>query len=59
MVVNVVGSSIDSSEEQPSKKLVGSVFCVTGRLMDLSDVQPKNAYSPSEDTEGGNTIVSN
>ena len=58
MVVKVAGSSIDSSEEQPSKKLVGKVFCVTGRLMDLSDVQYWKAFWPKDLTEGGRTIVS-
>ena len=48
MVVRVSGSSMDSNEVHPSKKLVGRVFCVTGRLMDLSEVQFANAKVPNE-----------
>ncbi len=58
MVVKVAGNSIDSNEVQPSKKLTGSVFCVTGRLIDLSFEQYINAHSPSERTDDGSTIVS-
>ena len=58
MVVKVAGSSIDSKPEQPSKILVGKVFCVAGRLIDLRLVQNANAYVPSEDTDAGSTIVS-
>ena len=47
MVVKVAGSSIVSKAIQPSKKLCGKVFCVTGRLIDLSEVQYWKAYWPS------------
>ena len=58
MVVNVAGRWMESNAEQPSKKLTGSVFWVTGRLMYLSEEQYWNAYIPSDLTDGGNTIVS-
>ena len=58
MVVKVAGSSIVSKAIQPSKKLCGKVFCVTGRLIDLSDVQFWNAFVPSLYTDGGSTTVS-
>ena len=58
MVVNVAGSSMDSNDEQPSKKLDGRLFCVTGRLIDFKLEQYANAYVPSEVTEAGITIVS-
>ena len=58
MVVKVAGSSIFSNEVQPSRKLAGSVFCVTGRLMDLRFVQYMKAFCPSRLTEAGSTIVS-
>ncbi len=50
---------MDSNDEQPSKKLTGSVFCVTGKLMDLRFVQFMKAFCPSRLTEAGSTIVSN
>ena len=58
MVVRVAGNSIDSNEVQPSKKLTGRVFCVTGRLIDLSFEQYIKAACPRDFTEGGRTMVS-
>ena len=59
MVVKVAGSSIDSKAVQPSKKLTGRVFCVTGRMIFLRLVQNAKAYVPNDFTEGGSTTVSN
>ena len=58
-VVRVFGNSMDSSDVQPSKIPIGRVFCVFGRLIDLSEVQYMNAFRPSDLTDGGRTMVSN